>query len=92
MEKIVAQTDLAATVLAQMNIRHDDFVFSRNIFSKGYNGFAFGSYNNAFAFRDSTGCTIFDNNANKSIYGADAAREKKGKAILQTLYDDLADR
>ena len=92
-DKIVAQTDLAATFLAQMHIRHDDFVFSRNVFSKGYNNdFAFGSYNNAFVFRDSTGCTIFDNNANKSIYGADADREKKGKAILQTLYDDLAER
>lgn len=92
-EKIMAQTDLAATVLAQMNIRHDDFTFSRNVFSKGYNNdFAFGSYNNAFVFRDSTGCTIFDNNANKSIYGANAVREKKGKAILQTLYDDLAER
>ena len=53
---------------------------------------AFSTFNNGFNFRDSTGCTVYDNTASRALHGADPEREKKGKAILQKLYKDLSER
>lgn len=92
-DKYVNQTDLPATVLGQMDIPHEDFTFSRDVLADTYRyPFAFNSYNNGFIFFDSTGCTVYDNTAMCALEGNDAAREAKGKAILQTLYDDLDKR
>lgn len=93
MSKMVCQTDLAATLLSQMNIGHDDFSFSRNVLSDGYGyPFVFSSFNNGFVFRDSTGVTIFDNEADKITTDSPSPsveRLKCGRAVLQTVYDKL---
>ncbi|MCM1311633.1 MAG: sulfatase-like hydrolase/transferase [Bacteroides sp.] len=87
---LVSQTDLPATILGLLGLPHDEFRFSRDVLSESYTyPFAFNSYNNGFMFRDSTGCIIYDNNSKLAIEGADSARERKGKVILQTVYDDL---
>ncbi|MCH5306614.1 MAG: sulfatase-like hydrolase/transferase [Prevotella sp.] len=52
---ICNQSDLAATLLGQMNIRHDDFLFSRDVLSEKYkHPFASYSYTNHIALIDST--------------------------------------
>lgn len=92
-DKLVNQTDLPVTILAQLNIPHDEFIFSRNVMSDSYTyPFAFNTFNNGFIFRDSTGCTVYDNTAARALYGEDESREEKGKAYLQTLYNDLSKR
>lgn len=92
-DKIVNQTDLAATLLGQMDIPYDEYKFSRNVFSPLYKyPFAINTFNNGFIFRDSTGCTVYDNTLNKATYGEDTIREEKGKVILQALYEDLQNR
>ena len=92
-DKIMSQTDLPATVLGQLDIPHEEFIFSRDVLADTYiYPFAFNTFNNGFNFRDSTGCTVYDNTANRALYGKDENREEKGKAILQTLYDDLSSR
>ena len=92
-DKLMSQTDLPATILGQLGIPHDEFVFSRDVMGNTYNyPFAFNTFSNGFNFRDSTGCTVFDNTAQKAIYGADEHREKNGKVILQTLYHDMEKR
>jgi hypothetical protein len=91
------QTDVAATLLAQMDIDHSDFLFSRNVLSEQYNDqFAFYTFVDGFCYIDSTGATLYDNAAGKvqENMGNGTAeqnlnRENRGKAILQTLYDDL---
>lgn len=89
----MSQTDIAATLLGQLGLPHDDFPFSRDVMADTYTyPFAFNTFNNGFNLRDSTGCTVFDNVAGRALYGADSLREEKGKAILQTLYDDLSGR
>ena len=95
-DKLMNQTDVAATLLAQMNIDHSDFLFSRNVLSDGYDDrFAFYTFVNGFCYIDSTGTTIYDHTAGKvmqNIGGNEQTavrREERGKAILQTLYDDL---
>lgn len=95
-DKLMNQTDLAATLLGQMGIAHSEFPFSRNVLGSDYTyPFAFYSFNNGFAFRDSTGVTVVDNTSGKTLYtdpDAGEPRIEKGKAILQSLYDELGSR
>ena len=95
-DKIMNQTDLAATLLGQLGLEHTAFTFSRNVLGSDYKyPFAFYSFNNGFSFRDSTGVTVFDNNSGSILFDepeADESRLDKGKAILKTVYDDLGNR
>lgn len=90
-DKIVAQTDIAATLLGQMGLRHDEFKFSRDVLADTYTyPFALHTYNNGFLFRDETGFTNYDNVVGHTIEGHDPEREHKAKVILQTLYEYLS--
>lgn len=93
---LTAQSDMAATILAQMGMSHDDFRFSRNVLSGSYSyPFSFYTFNNGFCFIDSTGVTLYDDDASECLiddsFGSEL-RLERGKAILQTLYDDLEQR
>ncbi len=95
-DKIVSQTDLAATLLAQLGLSHADFPFSRNVLSSSYTRpFAFYSFGNGFGMVDSTGVSVYDNASNRVFYSerpeGDNARVARGKAILQTLYDRVGE-
>jgi len=90
------QTDLAATLLGQLGITHEAFTFSRDIFAPDYPEYAFYTYSNGFGFIDHSGVTVYDNEGNiplieKPKEGSEL-RIQKGKALLQTLYDDLGNR
>lgn len=93
---LTSQTDLPATLLAQLDLPHADFTFSRNVLSRNYTyPFAFYTFNNALAFRDSTGLTIYSNEAERVITDTptpSAERLRRGQAILQTVMDDLGKR
>lgn len=95
-DKIMNQTNLAATLLGQLGIDHSSFIFSRNVLGSDYTyPFAFYSFNNGFSFRDSTGVTVFDNNSESILLEEPVGSEQrinKGKAILQSVYDDLGRR
>ena len=95
-DKIMNQTDMAATLLGQMGLDHSMFTFSRNVLGSSYTyPFAFYCYNNGFSFRDSTGVSAFDNNIMQTTYNDPIPNEKRverGKSILQTVYDDLGKR
>lgn len=90
------QTDLPATLLAQLGLPHSDFTFSRNVLSCNYvYPFVFYTYNNALAFRDSTGLTVYSNEAEHIITDTpspSARRLQNGQALLQTVMDDLGRR
>lgn len=88
---LASQTDLAATLLAQLEIETKDFNFSRNILTPEYIPFSFFTFNNGFGFQKpdklliySTVTDTFDSN----ISAPDAENEKQGKAYLQSLYLD----
>ncbi len=95
-DKLLNQSDLAATLLAQLNLPHADFEWSRDVCSTSYTyPFAFFTFNNGFGFRDSTGVSVYDNNADTWILQQPAAsveRAQRSQAILQTLYDDFGRR
>ena len=92
---LMNQSDMPATLLGQLGLPHQDFKYSRNIFSTSYTyPFAYSTFSDGFMFKDSTGVTIFDNAARKPVYNEpapDGAREEKGMAILQTSYDQLGE-
>src|SRR5699024_9794598 len=60
-KKYINQTDLVATLLGQLEIEKEDFTFSRDLFSPNYPEFAFYTFNNGFAFIDSSGVSVYDN-------------------------------
>lgn len=95
-DKLMNQTDLAATLLGQMDIDHKEFNFSRNVLGEEYTyPFVYYTFNNGFAFCDSTGVTLVDNNSGQILMDhprSDENRLKRGKAILQSSYDDLGSR
>lgn len=90
------QTDLAATLLGQMELLHKDFIFSKDLFDPDYPQFAFYTFTNGFGFIDSTGVSVFDNESDRPLIeepeSGSKLRLRKGKALLQTLYDDLGNR
>lgn len=95
-DKLMNQTDLAATLLGQLEIDHSEFNFSRNVLGEEYTyPFVYYTFNNGFVFCDSTGVTLFDNNSGQVLLDepqSDENRLKRGKAILQSSYDDLGSR
>lgn len=90
------QTDLAATLLSQLNLPHTDFTFSKDVSDPDYPQYAFYTSPNLFGFIDSTGVSVFDNEGKKTLLEKPVTgseqRLDKGKALLQTLYDDLGQR
>ena len=95
-DKIMNQTDMAATLLGQLGLDHSMFPFSRNVLSDAYQyPFAFYSSGSVFAFRDSTGVSAYDIKANQVSYEEPSVSEERmnrGKVILQSAYDDLGKR
>jgi phosphoglycerol transferase MdoB-like AlkP superfamily enzyme len=95
-DKIMNHADLAATLLGQLELDHSMFPFSRNVLGSDYvYPTAFYSSGNYFTFRDSTGVSAYDIRANCVSYEEPAdngERLNRGKAILQSAYDDLSAR
>ncbi len=97
----VAQSDMAATLLGQLRIPHDDFIFSRDVFSSTYTSpSAFHTFSNGMTLIDSTGVVTFDNEAQRVVYSESFtstlvdldSQTQKAKAIVQTVYKDAAAR
>ena len=87
------QTDLAATLLAQLQLSHEAFRWSRDVLSTSYRyPFAVHNYNNGFSLTDSTGFIVYDLGASKLIKAESSQSqrlERMGKAILQATTEDL---
>lgn len=91
-----SQIDLAATLLAQLDLDYSAFTFSKNLLNPDSPKFAFYTFPNGFGLIDSTGVSMYDCDSDRPLLEDPAAgseaRLRKGKALLQTLYDDLGAR
>lgn len=68
MDVLMNQSDIAATLLAQLGLPHDDYPWSRNVLSSGYtNPFVFCVAPSVVLYKDSTGTTLYDISANCHI-------------------------
>ena len=88
------QSDLAATLLGQLQLPHDDFAFSRDVVSETYvYPTAVHNYYNAQWLIDSTGHALYDFDAQRFIVSetTDADRLLRiSKAMLQLTTQSLA--
>ncbi len=93
--KYASQTDIAKTLLVQMNVSARNFEYSNNIFAQDFEGYAFYAFNNGFGFVEKNTKLIFDNNNGKYILSesvSDSLQLDYGKALLQVLSDDFQRR
>ncbi len=92
---MASQTDLAATVLAQLQIDSEDMKFSRNILSSSYTPFSFFTFSEGFGFQKPGKLLIYNTVTNTYtgiIPGSDSLDEKQGKAYLQSVYQDFYEK
>lgn len=90
---IGSQQDIAATLLGQLHLKHDDFLFSKNMLSDSTPKFAFFTVPDAFGVVSEENSLIFDNKAKKAVYNKGTKlgyNIKRGQAYLQKLYDDIS--
>ncbi len=93
-DKIGSQTDIAATLLRQMNYPASEFMWSKDLLNENTNSFAFYNWDNGFGYAtpqqvisfDNVGKTITfrRNNASKTT---DDSLLECGKAYMQVAYD-----
>ena len=90
-----SQNDLAATLLAQLNIEHSEFDFSKDIMNPNNPKFAYFSFNNGIGMVTDTARFVFDCNADKIELKENDENhilENSVKAFVQELYNDLGRR
>lgn len=90
-----SQIDIAATLLAQLGLPHDDFTFSKNLLNPASPHFAFFTFPNIFGMVTPDNEVVFNNESNTVTLDEGTNQGEnlnKGKAYLQKLYDDLAKR
>lgn len=90
-----SQIDIAATLLAQLGLPHDDFTFSKNLLNPASPHFAFFTFPNIFGMVTPDNEVVFNNESNAVVLDEGTNQGEnlnKGKAYLQKLYDDLAKR
>jgi len=94
-ETIGTQHDIAATLLAQMELPHSDFLFSKDMFNPAAPHFAFFTVPDAMGMVTEDNRWIFDNKSGRAVVDEGSApgkNEKAAKAYLQKLYDDIASK
>jgi len=94
MDKVGSQQDLAATLLAQLDISAENFTWSKNLLNPYTKDFAFFSWDNGLGFITSSQCVTFDNVGKNILYQSDAGKDNStllrfGKAYLQTAYQQF---
>ena len=90
-----SQQDLAATLLGQLGIEHSNFIYSKDLMDNSVRHFAFFSFPDLFGMIDKEGEIIFDNKQNRVVHckgNNTDSLQLWGKALLQTLYDDIDHR
>ncbi|MFZ1515502.1 MAG: sulfatase-like hydrolase/transferase [Saprospiraceae bacterium] len=91
LHRVCSQTDIVATILAQMNIDSKEFIFSNNSFRSDTSGFAFYTFNNGCGWVDSEGQRVISNDNNQVILnrGQCLYSDKFLLSYFQKLMDDF---
>ena len=87
-----SQIDLAATILAQMEIDHSDYAFSKDIFDPTLPKFGYYTFNDGFGVVDATGAAVWDCTAGRAVEGQDSTLFDIGRTMLQSTYVDIGRR
>lgn len=90
--RYASQTDLARTILEEMNLKADKFIFGKNALAINCEGFAYFAFNNGFGFMKENCRNIYDNISSAYIVAEGAGAKQAdslGKAFLQVLSRDF---
>lgn len=90
-----SQTDLTATLLAQLGIGAEDFVFSKNLLDPSAKDFAFFDFSDGFGFVTPDNYEVYDNQMGRYIRMDDTSSKAdtiSGKAYLQKIAKDFHSR
>jgi phosphoglycerol transferase MdoB-like AlkP superfamily enzyme len=93
-ERFCSQSDIATTLLHQLNMDCTPFIFSKDILNPYTPDFAFYAYPNGFGMVAPQGKISFDCDANRIVFEEGAETDTlvlQGKAFLQKLYDAIED-
>lgn len=88
----VAQTDIAATLLAQLSLWKKQLPFSKNSMDTTLPHWAFGSFDDGFYFVNDSSRFVYDNVSNKVFQSHQPVRSElvlTARAYLQQLYNWL---
>lgn len=94
-KNIGSQTDIATTILHQVNLPANNFKWGKDLLDSSARQFAFYSFNNGFGFVTANGAATVDNVSKQIIYidkTFDSADIKYGKAYMQFSYQDFLNR
>lgn len=85
-----SQQDIAATLLGQLGIAHQDFLFSKDILQQKNVHFAFFTMPDFFGMATENGAVMYDNTSARVVFtqgDATSTLLTQGQAYLQSLYD-----
>lgn len=95
-DQVGSQQDLSATLLAQLNIPHQDFLWSRNLLNPYTKNFAFFTWDNGLGFINNNHYVTFDTIGNNILYNSNPSDQKQtnlnlnqGKSYLQSVYQQF---
>ena len=92
-EEYAAQIDIAATLLAQLGIAHDDFDYSKDIFAPTPpRKFAYYTFNDGFGVVDASGEAVWDATGDRVVTATNPELLDIGRTMLQTTYVDIGSR
>ena len=92
-EDYAAQIDIAATLLAQLGVAHDDFDYSKDIFAPTPpRNIAYKTINYAFGVVDASGEAVWDATADRAVTATNSELLDVGRTMLQTTYTDIGRR
>jgi phosphoglycerol transferase MdoB-like AlkP superfamily enzyme len=89
------QIDIAATLLSQLGLPHNDFTFSKNILNSSSPHFGFFDAPDFMGMVTPDNQVVYDNGMKRTVSDVGSSKGKnlpRAKAFLQSLYDDLAKR
>jgi phosphoglycerol transferase MdoB-like AlkP superfamily enzyme len=87
--------DLAPTLLAQLGLPHDDFLWGQDLFAAGRTPFAYYTFNDGFGYITERGGLMWDNVGQRVLrtFGAtDSLDVHAGKALQQLFVGDYVGR
>ena len=90
-DKICGNTDVPATILAQLGLPHDEFIWSKDVFNTCYRPFAFFELNGGLGWKTDEGEFVISNedHMTTNTFPADKSDSltRQGKAYMQYHFD-----
>jgi phosphoglycerol transferase MdoB-like AlkP superfamily enzyme len=88
---VAGQTDIANTLLAQLDKPKREFRFSKDIMARNVKQFAFYFFNNGYGYVDPAKYIVYDHNAKRFVEtsGSNEQELEKTKAYQQIIFSDF---